>query len=102
MREDIAWAAGFFEGEGCVAKGAKCKFIAINNTDPEPLARFHAAVGVGRVRGPYGPYNNGISKKPYWTWSAANFEHRQAAIAMMWPWLSERRREQLRDCIIKT
>lgn len=98
-REDLAWAAGFFEGEGCVSRKKPRCFIAINNTDRTMLERFHQAVGVGVLRGPYGPYDNGISKKPYWTWSASNFAHRQAVIAMLWRWLSERRREQVASCL---
>ncbi len=98
-REQLAWAAGFFEGEGCVSKGKHSRFIAINNTDLSMLERFHEALGVGVVRGPYGPYANGVSKKPYWTWSASNFEERQAAIAMLWEWLSERRRVQVVACL---
>lgn len=100
-REELAWAAGFFEGEGVISQRQKNgRFVAINNTDMEPLLRFQEAVGVGKLRGPYGPYNNGISRKPYWTWSASNFEHRQAVIAMLWPWLSARRKVQMAECVL--
>lgn len=90
----IGWAAGFFEGEGTVSRRAGSHFIAINNTDLHSLERFHAAVGVGRVRGPYGPYN-ALSKKPHWTWSACKKGDRQVVTDLLGPLLSDRRIEQL-------
>lgn len=56
-----AWAAGFFDGEGCVTTGrnngvSKKKYpsIEISQADPEVLERFYHAVGaVGHINGPY-------------------------------------------------
>ena len=94
--EEVAWAAGFFEGEGTVARRKQGRFIAINNTDVDVLERFHAIVEVGVVRGPYGPYND-LSRKPIWTWSVSNAEGRQHVADLLSPWLSVRRCEQLAD-----
>src|SRR5690349_14646134 len=55
---ELAWAAGFFEGEGCVylAPGNLRPYLRIHIgqvDDRLPLDRFVEAVGAGRVRGPH-------------------------------------------------
>lgn len=61
--EDIAWAAGFFDGEGCITIGREARHtvrIKVKQVEREPLDRFHRIVGAGTVHGPYrhdhGPY----------------------------------------------
>lgn len=36
----------------------------------ESVRRFGAAVGVGKVYGPYGPYPSQMGRKPFWMWVA--------------------------------
>lgn len=56
---ELAWAAGFFDGEGSFHAHASHKTnpklaISISQKDREVLDRFHAAVsGIGGVNGPY-------------------------------------------------
>lgn len=57
----LAWAAGFFDGEGCVrirryAQDGKngTVFVSVGQKDPRPLERFADLFGL-TVRGPYGP-----------------------------------------------
>lgn len=63
---ELAWAAGFFEGEGCVyldipaslrkKNSTLLPYLRLNITqvdDRWPLDRFAAAVGRGIVRGPH-------------------------------------------------
>jgi hypothetical protein len=95
-REEIAWAGGLFEGEGCVTittsrdPGHQRTFtLALSMTDLDPVERFAAAVGVGKVRGPYGPYKP--TEKPIWQWRISRYEQSQAVIVMLWPWLGSRR-----------
>lgn len=101
---ELAWAAGFFDGEGTIAcsfshrktsrdGGNRTLQIQIGQTDPFVLRRFQKAVGgLGVV---YGPYSrpNGRAKK-IWFWSVANFEHVQAVVAMLWKFLSPIKRQQ--------
>src|SRR3990167_8425089 len=58
-----AWAAGLYEGEGCFYKGkltnGHTPRLQIRMTDREPLDRFVAVVGSGKV---YGPYRTGKGK----------------------------------------
>lgn len=104
---DVAYAAGLYEGEGCVysqlgkatVRGKKYDrktpqhFIRIAMTDREPLDRFAALFG-GKV---YGPYKRGAEHhKPLYSYNLHGFERVQAAVAAMWGWLSPRRQEQAR------
>jgi hypothetical protein len=87
---EIAWAAGFFEGEGRITHGAARIVVRVNNTDPEPIYRFAEIVCYGEV---YGPYDNGPRRKPFWVWMARDFDALEV-LEMMWPWLSARRRRR--------
>ena len=46
---EIAWLAGFFDGEGCIGIYPKSKgysyIVTISNTDPRPLAKFREIFG---------------------------------------------------------
>lgn len=69
MQTDVAWAAGFFDGEGYVGlvkgNGSYRRLQAsVAQVDKRPLDKFLSAVGVGEVRGPYGPYST--TRQPYW------------------------------------
>jgi hypothetical protein len=61
--EEIAWAAGLFEGEGCIShmqRGSGLDLqIALAMTDEEVVRRFDAVVDRGRVYGPYLPPSHG-------------------------------------------
>jgi hypothetical protein len=100
-RESVIWAAGLFEGEGCISfsspasRGLRPK-ANLTSTDEDVIRRFHATVGVGKV---FGPYDQG--HKPFWSWQVYTFEQTQAVIAMLWPWLGERRRARAREVILR-
>jgi hypothetical protein len=92
---ELAWAAGFFDGEGSVYyRGRKRQelCLAVSQSDRRPLDRFCSAVGIGAVRGPYkAKYSNA---KPYYVYSIGSHVPVQAVVAMLWRWLSEPKREQ--------
>ena len=91
-RENIAWAAGVFEGEGCI------KLIPVSDpnrialslvmTDADVVYRFHSTLGLGFVGK---PTVRGCHK-PYWTWTCTRGEHVQAILAAFWEFLGERRK----------
>jgi hypothetical protein len=98
-REELAWAAGFFDGEGCSrSKSKKYSVMTINQIDTEVLERFHKAVlGLGKIYGPYIP--SGITKageprKQMWTWRVSNWIDCQAVYAMLYPFLGTIKRAQ--------
>ena len=103
-REELAWAGGLFEGEGWITHGWNTNQNTGKNKFPRPqvglgmvardeaiLRRFALALGFGKI---YGPYQT--KHQPQLRWLANSFEHCQASIAMLWPWLGERRRDQAR------
>lgn len=91
FREDIAWAAGLFEGEGCVRiRPRGCGEMTLAMTDRDVVERFAEIVGAGKVKRNDGPARNGHQVQ--WRWNVSRFETVQAVVAMIWPWLGERRR----------
>lgn len=52
---ELAWAAGFFDGEGCTyfKKNDRALSITISQNNAGVLKRFQRAVGEGHVHGPY-------------------------------------------------
>lgn len=97
--EDIAWAAGFYEGEGSVTLIGGRLALQIKNNDPQPLATFRAAVQAGTIYGPYGPYpGQRLGRNPFWVWVA----HQRVALSVLRtlaPWLSRRRLGQGLDAL---
>lgn len=93
-REELAWAAGFFDGEGntCLIKAAAGERIAvqISSTYQPALERFLKAVQIGHING---PYQRGTFK-PQWAYRVNSFRKCQAVIAMLWPFLSGEKRAQ--------
>jgi len=71
---ELAWAAGFFDGEGCVsvsrtlATAEPVIQLSVSQVQREPLDRFAAAVGVGKVYGPYTKKSKPRAK-PCYQWS---------------------------------
>jgi hypothetical protein len=92
---ELAWAAGFFDGEGSVLyRGRKRRelCLTVSQADRRPLDRFAAAIGMPGVRGPYRPRN--ANGKPYFVFSVAAHTRVQAIVAMLWRFLSEPKRQQ--------
>lgn len=104
-REQVAWAAGLFEGEGYISfggngigKSGRLR-LGLGMTDPDRVELFQAIVGVGschivRKRQPH--------HKETLKWSTTNFEQAQAVITMLWPWLGPRRRAAARNGLLLT
>lgn len=95
-REERAWAAGFFDGEGTAyvknRDDMNKPFIILKaaqkGDNVGPLLRMQEALGVGKV---YGPYSNG-SMAEFRCYGEENF---QLAAERMWPWLGEAKKKQI-------
>jgi hypothetical protein len=101
-REELAWAAGFFDGEGNIRVAiVKYKYknyykpvLQIAQVEVENLYRFNKAIQyLGNITGPYGKQ---------WKLVINNFECMQATIAMMWEWLGDVKREQAIQTLNRT
>lgn len=96
--EELAWAAGFFDGEGTtIAKQDarrpdqfQLQFTVPQcgrDGVPDVLSRFQRAVlGMGVIDKPYGD--------SMYRWRARGFVDGQAALALLWPFLSAVKRAQ--------
>lgn len=78
-RENLAWVAGVFDGEGHVGRHStrNTLFLDISQASeegvPQMLTRVHSTVGFGYVRGPYGPYKIS-TRKPIYRYEVGGFE----------------------------
>lgn len=106
-REELAWAAGFFDGEGSISVSApqhkhsigRALKIAIAQVDRRPLDRFIRAMGnVGNVKGPYKPLSKG---RLYYEFQTTKFEDVQAIVGMLWTFLSQPKREKARHVLAR-
>lgn len=82
----LEWCAGFFEGEGnfCLnnAKGGKIYLkLQIAQVKREPLDAFCECMGIGKVLGPYGPYQ--ANKQPYYSYGLYGKPAKEAALRML-------------------
>jgi hypothetical protein len=90
--EEVAWAAGLFEGEGCIYErsGGGIK-ISLSSTDEDIPPRFCRIVRGGTV---YGPYRNterdGYRRKPFWVWVGESVDALET-LRLLLPWLGKRR-----------
>lgn len=98
-RKELTWAAGFFDGEGCLhinnqSHQRRVPVLSIGQTDTEPLLRFKAAVlDIGVIYGP----RHMIGRQPLYQYVANGYERSQAVFAMLWFELCSRKREQGRE-----
>jgi hypothetical protein len=88
---ELAWAAGFFDGEGCfhakLANNKSAKRIpcaSISQKHREVLDRFCKAVGVGKV---YGPYAHGIYRY------VAVRQDANVVATKLWPYLGSLKKQ---------
>lgn len=89
---EIAWLAGLFEGEGCIAwNGPNGVTLMLSMTDGDVVRRIREVTGVGTV---IGPIEKGGVRKPVWYWSAGKKGEVLRLLIAMAPLLGERRRER--------
>lgn len=103
-RENLAWCAGLFDGEGWIsppgfsATGSLSHPITIGlgQKHPEVINRFRGFVGIGTI---YEPKKRVISRTPMYVWKACGFEKVQAVVALLWEWLGTLKREKAILCL---
>jgi len=93
----IAWASGLFEGEGCVFKATtknKHARLEIKLTDEDVLQRFLKIVGYGKI---YGSYWAKKSTKPYWSWQCNKDQETIEVLKLLYPYLGTRRKNRVKE-----
>jgi hypothetical protein len=103
-REELAWAAGFFDGEGSTLvvrpKLKEYLVLSVGQIDPKPLERFQKAVlNIGQIYGPY--TRKRPNHQPSYYFKAFRFEYIQAIIAMLWCFLSPAKKNQYKEALSK-
>ena len=103
IQTEIAWAAGFWDGEGCAWRGLRTdkhnrtyskRGALICQNDPEALRRFISAVGAGRI---YGPYHPPGRKNEYYQMHL-RIPEAISVFTKMWPYLSSIKKKQALKC----
>jgi hypothetical protein len=96
--EEIAWAAGLFEGEGSITASRGTARLSLKMTDEVVVRNFAAVVGRGMV---YGPYQNtsldGYRRKPFWFWVCTGRAESALVLESIGLWLSTRRLARARQ-----
>ena len=83
MSVELAWTAGFMDGEGCIVVGANGSLqVRIINTSLRSLERVKAAVGCGVIK----PRKQ-IVNKPQYYWSCYG-EDAQRVLGELAPYLT--------------
>jgi hypothetical protein len=92
----IAWAAGLFEGEGCIANGTSRHSVHLQlvMTDEDVVRRFHRIVGVGAVALREPPSLVGRGCKTQWSWYVYSVEDVRRTLVEFLPYFGTRRRER--------
>jgi len=93
--EDLAWAAGFLDGEGSFMfqirsddRGRGRLIAQAAQADIRPLQRLQAILG-GKINGPY----RILDHRPYWMWQARGEEHTLGVFAALMPYLTAPKQE---------
>jgi len=96
---ELAWAAGFFDGEGCIRNNTsssgtrkyKHLQIQITQNNREPLDRFQKAIGgYGKI------YQH---RAGYFMYSLARLEQVDEILEKLWPYLCSPKRDQANRAI---
>lgn len=97
MVSEIAWAAGFFDGEGTTsilsAKRDKWEYVRMGVSQKEigPLEKFQQAVnGLGRI------YK--VNTRQIYSWNVYKKEDVIEVLNILWPYLYETKKKQALKC----
>lgn len=88
---ELAWAAGFFDGEGSTCLSRNVPRIQVSQNELEPLQRFANAVGVGKITKRW--RTNGFKDRWNYMYYASGGNCTQV-IRKLWPYLSSIKRSQ--------
>ena len=104
-QKSIEWAAGLFEGEGCIShfnKNVKRNdpwHLKVKMTDEDVLQDFFKIVGCGKLYGPYHPPSMKPHHKTYWTYMLYKTSDVLRVLRLLLPYLGKRRAAKAREVI---
>ena len=89
--DTILWAAGLFEGEGCIKKDKRKKAtftLYLGMTDLDVVERFKAVFNCGSITVAKQPKAH---HKPMWRWHVSNKKDIREILSRLLPYLGQRR-----------
>jgi len=98
---DIAWAAGFFDGEGCIQirkskTGNKMYYtllVSIDNTDPRPLLDLKRIMGgVTKLKGAQSIHSDTWENRSVWRWAVMS-KQAELILRSLLPYLRNKKEE---------
>lgn len=96
---DIAWAAGLFEGEGCIfimdPKGYVYGRASMEQNDIDVISRFHEIVGCGTLVKRQKKRN--LARQESWIWYASSKSDFKQAMELLEPYFGVRRTQRLAE-----
>lgn len=109
-KEDLSWAAGFYDGEGCMTccydvenkdgtHYRAIKFSVSQSGSLELLKKFKSIVKVGNIYGPF-TKNHKTAKLPRYFLRISGFEKCQFITALLWKYLGSQKRLQAKKQLI--
>ena len=104
---DVAWAAGLFEGEGCITDDKKkYRRLQMNMTDEDVMKKFVRIVDYGNLKGPHLPRkrmeeNPSGKRKPFWYWGVGKRSEVLRILKMFIPYFGKRRSQKAIEAINK-
>jgi hypothetical protein len=92
--EDLAWAAGIFDGEGCIGAYKNRQYIRlkveVNNTDPRMPLKLHSMFGGSLYLHP--PYKDRPHEQQLYRWCAMDTQAGDI-IAQIYPYLTVKKEQ---------
>lgn len=109
--EDLAWAAGFVDGEGCFDANVSVKYVTKDGQERarhylrlsvtqkyDPLlSRLTEIFGFGKAR----PYPARATSSEGFKWVCNGYQAFDAA-TLMWPWLGERKKADFKRALSRS
>ena len=93
-QRSIEWAAGLFEGEGCISHDKKSKSLAVSMSDKDVVQEFARVVGYGNVNGPSSYPSYKKHWKPMYSWKVRKKSEVIRILNLFLPYLFSRRKEK--------
>jgi hypothetical protein len=96
---EVAWCAGFLDGEGnfrfSPTAGWRGQLKAqATQIHRSVLERLQRTLG-GHISGPYS-HGGRPNAQPKWEWYITKFETFQQAVCLLWPYLDQVKKDQIR------
>lgn len=95
--QQIAWAAGIIEGEGCITLHSGHPYLLIDMTDKDVIDRMLEIFPIGTVRGPY-THKARPQYKPRWRFDAFGTKA-IPIISEIYPYLLSRRKAKVDEIL---